>query len=230
MESHTRFEDLSNEIFFEIFDYFDALDIFASFSLLNRRISSILQSISLHIVILKKHCRHQIDLLSSYLIFHDQQVTSIKIFDTIRDDSSIISLLFNRHNFINLKSCIFYAIDSSTRLDNVIKQIKNLHQLISFTLYQHNNNLSNDDTNDFTHTLLMHKSSFIRSVILQYPYNFLNISKSMSVSSHLISLKLYISISPPTACIYTILSVLRLCHNIRYLCLLLQQSEENNTS
>ncbi|CAF0995708.1 unnamed protein product [Adineta steineri] len=213
MGSHTRFGDLSNEIFFEIFDYFDALDIFASFSLLNRRISSILQSISLRI-----------------LTFHDQQVTSIKIYDTICDGSSKISVLFNRHNFINLKSCIFYAIDSSTRLDNVIKQIKNLHQLISFTLYQNNNNLNNDDTNNFTHTLLMHKSSFIRSVILQYPYNFFNISKSMSISSHLISLKLYISISPPTACNYTILSVLHLCHNIRYLCLLLQQSEENNTS
>ncbi|CAF0734606.1 unnamed protein product [Adineta steineri] len=60
--------------------------------------------------------------------------------------------------------------------------MQSIHQLISFTLYQNNNNLNNDDTNNFTHIRLMHKSSFIRSVILQYPYNFLNISKSIEAS------------------------------------------------
>ncbi len=51
MDIQTHLEDLSNEIFFEIFDYLNALDIFTSFTSLNRRISSILQSISLRIVI-----------------------------------------------------------------------------------------------------------------------------------------------------------------------------------
>ena len=113
MNIHTHLEDLSNEIFFEIFDYLHALDIFTAFTSLNQRISSILQSIPLRIIISPNNCRRQIDFLSSHLTFHDHQVISIKTYDTIRDDSSIISLLFNRHNFINLQSCIFGSINSS---------------------------------------------------------------------------------------------------------------------
>ncbi|CAF1482802.1 unnamed protein product, partial [Rotaria magnacalcarata] len=40
---------------------------------------------------------------------------------TIRDRSSVISLLFQRHNFINLQSCQFISVNPSTELDNVIK-------------------------------------------------------------------------------------------------------------
>ncbi|CAF1292936.1 unnamed protein product [Rotaria sordida] len=78
MNSHTYIEDLSNEIFFEIFDYLHALDIFTGFNLLNKRISSILQIISLHIIISYDHCHCQIDFLSSHLNYHSQQVISIK--------------------------------------------------------------------------------------------------------------------------------------------------------
>jgi hypothetical protein len=84
MNTHTHFEDLSNEIFFEIFDYLNALDIFISFTSLDKRISSILQSISLRINITQENCLRQIKILS-YLIYHDHQVISITIFDKIRD-------------------------------------------------------------------------------------------------------------------------------------------------
>ncbi|CAF4309797.1 unnamed protein product [Rotaria sordida] len=103
MNRHTQLEDLSNEIFFEIFDYFHALEIFISFTCLNRRISSILQSIPLRIVILSDHCYRQINFLSSHLANHADQVISLEIFDTICDYTSIISILFNRHNFHNLE-------------------------------------------------------------------------------------------------------------------------------
>jgi anti-anti-sigma regulatory factor len=129
---HTHFEDLSNEIFFEIFDYFDALEIFTSFILLNQRISSILKLIPFRIVIPYHHCRVQIEYLSFHLIFHAHQVISLNIWDTIYDDSSIISLLFNRHEFINLQSCIFNLIDSSTKLKNVIKKFKISRNFLHF--------------------------------------------------------------------------------------------------
>jgi len=138
MDIRTNFEDLSNEIFFEIFDYLHALAIFTAFTSLNKRISSILQSIPLHIIILKNNCRLQIDFLSSHLPFHAHQVISLAIHDTIRDDSSIISLLFSRHNFINLQSCKLLTVNPSTKLKNVIKQIKSLNRLISFSIHQPN--------------------------------------------------------------------------------------------
>jgi hypothetical protein len=84
MNTHTHFEDLSNEIFFEIFDYLNELDIFISFTSLNKRISSILQSIPLRINITQENCLRQIKILS-YLICYDHQVISITIFDKIRD-------------------------------------------------------------------------------------------------------------------------------------------------
>ncbi|CAF4627275.1 unnamed protein product, partial [Rotaria magnacalcarata] len=61
MDTQTHLEDLANEIFFELFDYLHALDIFTAFASLNKRISSILRSIPLRIVISKTHCRNQID-------------------------------------------------------------------------------------------------------------------------------------------------------------------------
>ncbi|CAF3590434.1 unnamed protein product [Rotaria sp. Silwood2] len=105
MNIYTRLEDLSNEIFFEIFDYFHALDIFTSFTSLNQRISSILQLIPLRIIISHNNCRRQIDFLSSYLTYHDDQVISLKIHDTILDYSSIINLLFSTEFLCSIVKC-----------------------------------------------------------------------------------------------------------------------------
>jgi hypothetical protein len=62
----TQFKDLSNEIFFNISDYLHALNIFTAFYSLNQRISSILQFISLRIIITEDHCCGQVDYLSSH--------------------------------------------------------------------------------------------------------------------------------------------------------------------
>ncbi|CAF3905482.1 unnamed protein product [Rotaria sordida] len=211
MDVNTHLEDLSNEIFFEIFDYLHIFDIFTGFTLLNRRISSILQSIPLHIVISKKHCRRQIDFLSSQLTFHEHQVISINISDIIRDDSSIISLLFNRHNFSHLKSCKLMSIDSMTTLGNVIEQIQSLNTLVLLQIFQPNyENITKNDNDQLTQTILTHKSSSLRSNVT--------------------SLNLRITGSPSTVSIYSVLRVFRLCHRIRYLCIILQHDKrfENN--
>jgi hypothetical protein len=225
MDTYTHLEDLSNEIFFEIFDYFHALDIFTAFTSLNKRISSILQSIPLRIHISRIHCRHEIDFLSSHLTFHAHQVISIGMRDTIRDDTSIISLLFTRHYFINLEFCALTAIHASTKLDNLIKQIKTLDRLVSFSIYHPNDEtLDNNDKCELTRTVLMHKSSSLRSLVLQYAYDYLDISNYTSISSNLISLYLYINGSPSTISVYSILPILRLCHTVRYLTILIKHN------
>ncbi|CAF3029356.1 unnamed protein product, partial [Rotaria sp. Silwood2] len=155
MSIHTHLEDLSNEIFFEIFEYLHALDILTSFTSLNQRISSILQSIPLRIIILHNYCRRQIDFLSYYLTFHAHQVISLEIHDIILDYSSVINLLFNRHNFINLQSCIFASINSSTKFKNVFKQIQSLNRLVRFSLLDPYFNMNEKDKCDLTRMLLM---------------------------------------------------------------------------
>ncbi|CAF3200223.1 unnamed protein product [Rotaria socialis] len=92
MNGKTHLEDLSNEIFFEIFDYLHMLHTFTGFTLLNKRISNILKSIPLHMVISFGNFRQQINFLLSHLTFHEDQVISINIFDRIRDLNKLVIL------------------------------------------------------------------------------------------------------------------------------------------
>ncbi|CAF1089055.1 unnamed protein product [Rotaria sordida] len=231
MNRRTHLEDLSNEILFEIFDYLHMLHIFTGFALLNKRISNILKSIPLHIVISFGNSRQQIDFLLSHLTFHEDQVISIKVLDKIRDQSSIIHLLFNRHNFINLKSCKFLSIHSITKLNNIIKQIANLNKLVILEIFQPDRSDLNENNNDeLTRILLTNKSSSLRSLKLQYPNHYLNISNYTLINSHLISLHLRISGSSSTVSVHTVLQIFRLCYGIRYLSIVLQHEKrfENN--
>jgi anti-anti-sigma regulatory factor len=231
MNINTHLEDFSNEIFFEIFDYLHMFDIFTGFTLLNRRISSILQLIPLHIVISRHHSRRQIDFLSSHLTFHEHQVISINISDIIRDDSSIIRLLFNRHNFPNLKSCKLVSIKSITRLGNMIEQIRSLNSLVVLKIFQPAfKDLNENGYDELTRIVLTHKSSTLRSVRLQYPYHYLDISNYTSIGSNLTSLSLRITGSPSTVSVHSVLQILRLCHRVQYLYIILEDDEafENN--
>jgi hypothetical protein len=231
MDTQTTLEDLSDEIFFEIFDYFHALDIFTAFASLNKRISSILQSIPLRIFLSKIFCRYQIDFLSSHLIFGAHQVISIEISDSIRDDTSIISLLFNRHHFINLQSCKFLEIHPSTKLDNVIKQIRTLDKLVSFSIYQSSNEPINEsDKCELARSMLMHKSCFLRSVSLQYAYNYSDISNFSSIPSNLTSLYFYINGSTLTTFIHSILPMLRLCCRVRHMRMIIKDDNPVNNN
>ncbi|CAF0803678.1 unnamed protein product [Adineta steineri] len=234
MDIHTHIEDFSNEIFFEIFDYLHALDIFTAFASLNKQIKSLLQSIQLHVIILNSHYDHEIEFLSTHLTFHAHQVISLQISDRIRNRSSIINLLFNRHHFINLQSCIFMLDNSSTKLQNIIKQIQNLNRLVSlFILQPHDTNINDIDKYDITQTILMNKSSSLRSVKLNYDYDYLSISTYTSITSNLVSLDLLISGSPDTVSVYSILSILRICHRLRYLHAIIKHevlSENNNVN
>ncbi|CAF4923157.1 unnamed protein product, partial [Rotaria socialis] len=231
MNIHTHFEDLSNEIFFEIFDYLHALDAFTS---LNERFLSILQSIRLHISILNTYYDRDIDFLSSHLTFHAHQVLSLKCYDTIRDRSSIISLLFQRHNFINLQSCQFISDNPSTEFDNVIKQVESLNRLVSFSIVQPSTvNISEKKKSDITRTVFMSKSSSLHSVMLRYNYAYLDLSTYTSIASNLISLDLLISGSSNTVSVYSILPILRVCPRIRYLHAIIKHeipSENNNVN
>ncbi|CAF1264568.1 unnamed protein product [Adineta steineri] len=245
MGTETRLENLPNEIFLETFDYLHALDIFSAFGSLNKRISSILQLTPLRIIISKIHYRNQVDLLSSYLTFHAHQVISIKINDIIRDDTSIINLLFIRHDFINLKFCKFITVHQSTKLDNVIQQIKTSNKLVSFSITNsadittNENNIMMNENNitmiendkyELARIMLMHKSSSLRSIVLQYPYDYSNIFNNISLSSNVTSLYLYINGSASIVSINSILAILRFCHTVRYIALTVEDNTPVNNN
>jgi hypothetical protein len=129
----------------------------------------------------------------------------------------IISLLFTRHHFINFQSCVFILINPSMKFKNVIKRIQNFEKLVSFSIYESNHNILNEnDEYHLTQTILMHKSSSLRSIVLQYPYNYSDISAYTSIPSTLISLTIHFSGSSLTVSFNKILSIFRLCHTIRY--------------
>ncbi|CAM2721571.1 unnamed protein product, partial [Rotaria socialis] len=159
---------------------------------------------------------------------------SLKCYDTIRDRSSIISLLFQRHNFINLQSCQFISVNPSAELDNVIKQVESLNRLVSFSIIQPSTvNTNEKNQSDITRTVFMSKSSSLRSVMLRYNYAYLDLSTYTSIAPNLISLDLLISGSPNTVSVYSILPILRVCHRIRYLHTIIKHeipSENNNVN
>jgi hypothetical protein len=227
MDTHTYLEDLSNEIFFEIFDYLNPFDIFTSFTSLNQRISSILKIIPLRILIRKDHCRRQIEHLSSHLTFHAHQVTSLKVRDTIRDYSSTINLLFNRHNFINLKSCVLLSINPSTKLENVLNKLRSSIRLVSFSIYQSKSvDISEKYKYELGRMIFTNQSSSLRSVTFSYLHDYLDISNYSSIASNLISLNLCIGGSSSTFSIYSIFPILRLCHSVRYLTIIITYINE----
>ncbi len=228
MNVNTHVEDLSNEIFFEIFDYLHALDIFTGFTSLNQRISSILQSIPLRIIISRNCYRYQIDFLSSYLTFHAHQVISLIMHDTIRDYPSVIGLLFNRHNFINLQSCIFLSINPLTKLKNVFKKIQSLNRLVTFSLMDPCFDINENDKRNLTRIMLMHKSSFFRSMTLQHCYNYSDISNYTSISSNLTTL--HLRIHDVSVSFYSVVFIFRVCGEIRHFGLTIDRkySVENN--
>ncbi|CAF1276262.1 unnamed protein product [Rotaria sordida] len=217
MDKNTKFEYLPNEIFFEIFDHLDAFEIFTGFTLLNKRMSSILQLIPLHLVISSNYSRRQVNFISSHLTFHAQQVISIQIYDKICAYSSIMNLLFYRHNFINLKSCTLIANTFSTQHENVIKRIKTLNKLVTSTNHASKSyGLYETDEQTLTPTMLMQQLS-IRSIELNYISTYWKILNYISIPSNLVSFKLCISGFGLKTSVYSILSFVRLCHTIRYL-------------
>ena len=169
-------------------------------------------------MILNSHDDGEINFLSSHLTFHAHQVISVKCYDTIRDRSSIINLIFNRHHFVNLQSCIFMLDNPSTELENVIKQVVSLNRLVSFFMIQPDyKKVNGTDKCDISRTILTNKSSSLRSVKLHYDYDYLNTSTYTSNASNIISLDLLISGSHDTVSVYSILPILRVCHRLRYL-------------
>ena len=231
MNKITQFENLSNDLFLEIFDYLHALDLFMAFFSLNKRISLILSSTQLHVVISKLHCRRQIKFLSTHLTSHAHQVISVSLQDQLRDFSSVIPFFFNQHTFINLRSCRFFYICPSSRLNRTIRQLKTLTKLESFYIKQPRcMPLTDRVKRKLTEIIFKHKLSNLRSVTLLFRYDYPYLTDNTTINWTLTSLCLMFHGSSNVCSIYGILPIFRTCGSLRQLCVIILNSKMSNTN
>ncbi|CAF1368986.1 unnamed protein product [Rotaria magnacalcarata] len=72
--------------------------------------------------------------------------------------------------------------------------------------------------------MLMHQSSSLRSIALRYGYDYSNISNYISLPPNVTSLHLYIAGSRAIVSVRSVIAVLRLCHRVRSLHIILKDN------
>ncbi|CAF3711886.1 unnamed protein product [Rotaria sordida] len=139
------FENLSNELFYEIFDYLEGCDLFKAFSNLNNRFQALLTSSSLRLKIDLRYREETILHLG-----HDHPYNSYPALFKIDSSFSRLESLYNKLSFLALESCIpisianneqyssikYLIIDHCCSLDDLIAILSYTSQLCRLTCYQ----------------------------------------------------------------------------------------------
>jgi hypothetical protein len=229
MDNPTLLEELSNDVFCEIFDHLNVLDLFLAFNSLNTRISSILKYYRLHVIINSTYYRHQIEHLCHYLTFRSHQVISLDICDEISDQRNTIAYLFERHEFPSLHSCTFRCLDASSNLKNVIKQLKKQTQLVSFNIFQSydakNDQLTKHDAHLVSEMVLLDTPFSLRCATLRFHYDYPELMRSTIMTTNLIYLELLFYGSFDKMSIYSLIPILRIHKSLRQLNVLIRSSK-----
>ena len=219
MQRVTRLEDCSNEIFMDILDHLHAIDTFRAFGSVNRRISSILHSINLHLVISYKTPPRPIQLLSSYLFSHSHQVISLSIDDDTPDRSSAIEFLFKRHRFDNLHSCSLRTPSHLPGLPVVLQQLESWTELRHISVVQAFDVLHEGEKHRWSHSLLNRmRSSALRSLCLHYYYDHCRTLNTITpVTANLTHLEMILDGKPQHVSIDSVYCILQGCPRLRWL-------------
>ncbi len=143
-----------------------------AFALLNSRISLLLNSIPLHVNIHNTYSRYELQLLSNHLKFDCLQVVSLEIPDQICDETNVIAYIFHQHDLVNVHSCIFHSINSSSKLKIVFEKWLKLSKIILFRLIQ-SCDVKEDklNTSEFSQLILIDTPQTLRSTVLYFHYN-----------------------------------------------------------
>ena len=236
MNNSTLFEHLSNDVFCEIFDYLNVFDLFLAFDSLNSRISSVLKYYRLHVVINSIYYRRQIEYLSHHLTFHSHQVISLDICDQICDQKNIIEYFFERYEFPSLRYCTFRCLHESSKLINVINQLKKQTQLVSFHILQSddgkNNQLTRNHAHLFSEMVLLNTPFSLRCATLRFHYDYPELMRSTIISTNLIYLELLFYESFDKMSIYSLIPILRIHKSLRQLNVIIKNSNmsQHNTN
>jgi hypothetical protein len=225
----TKLEDLSNEIFLEILDYLDATDILFAFTSLNSRISLILNSTRLHLNIRWTSYRYQVQFLSHHLKCYSSQVVSLEVYNEICDQENVIAYLFNRHDFLNLRSCIFHLVNLSSRFKIVFEKFLKLKQIVLFRIIQTYRDekveLNSSYAHNFSQLILVDTPSTIRSANLLFNCNHSQIRTNSIVPTNLTRLEMIFSGTLNDISIYSLIPLLRIHVALRSLCVTIKSTE-----
>ncbi|CAF1540473.1 unnamed protein product [Adineta ricciae] len=125
--SISTIENLSNECFYEIFDYLAGCEIYEAFSNLNFRFQQILRSCSLAYKIISNESTSYEMFTKSYrqiMRHHQSQILSIHI--DVNDSQYLTASLFIVNSqYIRLESLVFYTIEA----DPLYRLLQNLREL-----------------------------------------------------------------------------------------------------
>jgi hypothetical protein len=225
----TQLEDLSNEILLEILDYLEAGDIFFAFASLNSRVSLILNSARLHVNIHFTHSRHQVEFLSKYLKSHSNQVVSLQIYDKIFNQKNVIAYLFNRFDFMNLRSCIFHSVHSSPNLKNVLLKLSKLTKIVLFHINQpgaiEEDKLNTSDAQKLSQLILVDTPETLHSAALIVHYNHPQMATTSIIRTNLTYLQIMLYGTLNDVSIYSFIPLLRVHNSLRSLRLTIKSSE-----
>ncbi|CAF2519258.1 unnamed protein product [Rotaria sp. Silwood2] len=133
--SISTIENLPNETFYEIFDYFDATEIYHSFSNLNHRFHQLLNSSSLLFKIRLGYSQSNEIFMNNYqkiLLLNKDQILSVHLWSTEKTNEIISSFIFDS-SFNCLESLVFYTIESDI-LISVLPKLTYLPRLLSLTI------------------------------------------------------------------------------------------------
>ncbi|CAF3170403.1 unnamed protein product [Rotaria sp. Silwood2] len=130
----TCFEDLSNELLYEIFDYLGGYGLYEAFSNLNSRFEQLLHSSS---VLFKTHCYlikfdEIINIFKQFMFANRHQIFSLHVNFITRNSYFFSSFLFDS-SFDRLESINFEQIQSNT-LIAVLSNLSSLPHLASLTI------------------------------------------------------------------------------------------------
>ncbi|CAF1059695.1 unnamed protein product [Adineta steineri] len=228
MDTITKFEDLSNEIFLEVFEYLHCLDLFMAFASLNNRFTFLLSLPQLHLIVNEYHFDYQIEFLSSHLIHRAHQVISISFHDQLCDYlGGVIYFFFNKHTFENLRSCIFHLNYLPWGLYDIMEKLKNFNKLVLFEIFQPKNEPLPDNIKEQLSTIALKcKSLKLRSVSLLFPYTYPKLLENNSINSTLTTLRMMFHGVTTICSVYSFLPVLRIYRALRNLSIFI--SNQNN--
>ncbi|CAF1337297.1 unnamed protein product [Rotaria sordida] len=133
--SISSIEDLSNELFYEIFEYLDACKIYYAFSNLNYRFQKLINSSSLLLKLKLDDSKSEKIFMNNYqqiLHFNKGQIFSIHLW-TSENTNQIISTFTIDSSFNCLESFVFYAIKSNV-LISLLPTLTCLPRLFSLTI------------------------------------------------------------------------------------------------
>ncbi|CAF1529473.1 unnamed protein product, partial [Rotaria sp. Silwood1] len=133
--SISSIEDLSNELFYEIFGYLDACKIYYAFSKLNYRFQKLINSSSLLLKLKLDNSKSEKIFMNNYqqiLHLNKGQIFSIHLW-TSENTNQIISTFTIDSSFNCLESLVFYAIKSDL-LISLLPTLTCLSRLFSLTI------------------------------------------------------------------------------------------------